>query len=111
MRTEKDERKLSVYLPRPILDELNVIAAQLDRSKSWVLQKAWELARQDMRKFQGPYPEELLDRFKNVSRRYSQATQGMLEEGVEKLALNAIKRIRRKNCSSKPGFQKNRRWK
>ena len=51
MRTEKDERKLSVYLPRPILDELNVIAAQLDRSKSWVLQKAWELARQDMRKF------------------------------------------------------------
>lgn len=96
MRTEKDERKLSVYLPRPILDELNTIAAQLDRSKSWVLQKAWELARQDMKKFQGPYPEELLDRFKNLSRRYSQTTQGLPDEKVEELALNAVRKIRKK---------------
>ena len=96
MRTEKDERKLSVYLPRPILDELNALAEQLDRSKSWVLQKAWELARQDMKKFQGPYPDELVDRFKSVSRRYSQATQEMSQEQIEETAVNAVKKIRRK---------------
>ncbi|MDO8519455.1 MAG: ribbon-helix-helix protein, CopG family [Deltaproteobacteria bacterium] len=96
MRTEKDERKLSVYLPRPILRELNALAEQLDRSKSWVLQKAWELARQDMKKFQGPYPEELVDRFKNISRRYSQATRGMSEEEIESTAVKAVRKIRKK---------------
>ena len=97
MRTEEnDERKLSVYFPTPLLNELNNIAKQLDRSRSWVLQKAWELARQDMKKFQGPYPDELVDRFKSVSRRYSQATQGMSQEQIEETAVNAVKKIRRK---------------
>ena len=96
MSTEKYERKLSVYLPRPILQELNVIAEQLDRSKSWVLQKAWELARQDMKKFRGPYPAGLVDRFKNISRRYSQATRGMSEEEIEEIALKAVKKARKK---------------
>ena len=72
------------------------MALRLERSKSWVLQKAWELARQDIKKLHSPYPEDLVTRFKNISRRYSQATQGMSEKEVNKLAVDAVRKIRKK---------------
>ena len=40
-----DKRKQSLYFPEEMLNEIHREAARLDRSFSWVVQKAWELAR------------------------------------------------------------------
>jgi len=40
-----DKRKQSLYFPSETLDELRLEAARLDRSLSWIVQKAWQIAR------------------------------------------------------------------
>lgn len=40
-----DKRKQSLYFPDEMLEEIHREAARLDRSFSWVVQKAWEIAR------------------------------------------------------------------
>ena len=45
-----DKRKQSLYFPETMLSEIKEEAARLDRSLSWVVQRAWKLARTDIRK-------------------------------------------------------------
>ena len=45
-----DKRKHSLYFPETMLTEIKDEAARLDRSLSWVVQRAWKLARADIRK-------------------------------------------------------------
>lgn len=49
-RTGSDKRKQSLYFPEIMLQEIKDEAARLDRSLSWVVQRAWKLARQEIRK-------------------------------------------------------------
>jgi uncharacterized small protein (TIGR04563 family) len=43
--TKSDKRKQSLYFPAEMLDEIAGEARRLDRSMSWVVQRAWKLAR------------------------------------------------------------------
>lgn len=45
-----DKRKQSLYFPESMLAEIKDEANRLDRSLSWVVQRAWKLARGDIRK-------------------------------------------------------------
>lgn len=45
-----DKRKQSLYFPEDMLKEIIAEAARLDRSLSWVMQRAWQIARKDLRK-------------------------------------------------------------
>jgi uncharacterized small protein (TIGR04563 family) len=45
-----DKRKQSLYFPEDMLKEIVAEAARLDRSLSWVIQRAWQIARKDLRK-------------------------------------------------------------
>lgn len=45
-----DKRKQSLYFPESMLQEIKEEAARLDRSLSWVVQRAWKLARLDVKK-------------------------------------------------------------
>ncbi len=45
-----DKRKQSLYFPETMLQEIKDEAARLDRSLSWVVQRAWKLARAEIRK-------------------------------------------------------------
>ncbi len=45
-----DKRKQSLYFPEAMLQEIKDEAARLDRSLSWVVQRAWKLARVDVKK-------------------------------------------------------------
>jgi uncharacterized small protein (TIGR04563 family) len=45
-----DKRKQSLYFPESMLDEIKVEAGRLNRSLSWVVQRAWKVARQDVKK-------------------------------------------------------------
>lgn len=49
-RTGSDKRKQSLYFPETMLQEIKEEAARLDRSLSWIVQRAWKLARADIRK-------------------------------------------------------------
>ncbi len=49
-RTGSDKRKQSLYFPEIMLQEIKDEAARLDRSLSWVVQRAWKLARNEIRK-------------------------------------------------------------
>jgi uncharacterized small protein (TIGR04563 family) len=48
--SQSDKRKQSLYFPESMLQEIQQEAARLDRSLSWVMQRAWKLARADIHK-------------------------------------------------------------
>ncbi len=48
--SQSDKRKQSLYFPESMLLEIQQEAARLDRSLSWVMQRAWKQARNDIRK-------------------------------------------------------------
>jgi uncharacterized small protein (TIGR04563 family) len=49
-RGGSDKRKQSLYFPETMLQEIKDEAARLDRSLSWVVQRAWKLARLEIKK-------------------------------------------------------------
>ena len=49
-RTGSDKRNQSLFVPEIMLQEIKDEAARLDRSLSWVVQRAWKLARTEIRK-------------------------------------------------------------
>lgn len=51
-----DKRKQSLYFPEATLQEIKAEAARLDRSLSWVVQRAWKVAREEIKKLSGSTP-------------------------------------------------------
>jgi uncharacterized small protein (TIGR04563 family) len=45
-----EKRKQSLYFPEEMLQEIKDEAARLDRSLSWVVQRAWKQARLEIKK-------------------------------------------------------------
>ena len=45
-----DKRKQSFYIPDDMLEEMKAEAERLDRSYSWLVQKAWKLARGEIKR-------------------------------------------------------------
>ena len=45
-----DKRKQSLYFPESMLQEIKDEAARLDRSLSWIVQRAWKIARVEIKK-------------------------------------------------------------
>ncbi|MBK8265903.1 MAG: TIGR04563 family protein [Nannocystis sp.] len=54
-----DKRKQSLYFPEAMLKEIQEEAARQDRSLSWIVQKAWKIARKDIMKY--PSVNEIAD--------------------------------------------------
>lgn len=50
VKRKSDKRKQSLYFPEDMLKEIAAEAARLDRSLSWIMQRAWQIARKDLRK-------------------------------------------------------------
>ena len=46
-----DKRKQSLYFPESMLNEIAAEAARQDRSLSWIVQKAWKIARKEIMKY------------------------------------------------------------
>ena len=46
----RDKRKQSLYFPESMLQEIKDEAARLDRSLSWIVQRAWKIARLEIKK-------------------------------------------------------------
>lgn len=48
---KSDKRKQSLYFPEAMLQEITGEAARQDRSLSWIVQKAWKIARKEIVKY------------------------------------------------------------
>jgi uncharacterized small protein (TIGR04563 family) len=48
-KSSRDKTKQSLYFPAEMLDEIHAEARRLDRSVSWVVARAWKVARQEIR--------------------------------------------------------------
>lgn len=48
-----DKRKQSLYFPEQMLVEIKAEAQRLNRSLSWVIQRAWKVARKQVRDLPG----------------------------------------------------------
>jgi uncharacterized small protein (TIGR04563 family) len=46
-----DKRKQSLYFPEDMLKEIQEEANRQDRSLSWIVQKAWKIARKEIMKY------------------------------------------------------------
>ena len=46
-----DKRKQSLYFPEEMLADIKREALRQDRSLSWIVQQAWRIAREDIKKF------------------------------------------------------------
>ena len=44
-----DKRKQSLYFPEEMLNEIQEEATRQDRSLSWVMQRAWSIAREQIK--------------------------------------------------------------
>jgi len=86
-----------VYFPSNMVQEVNKLAEKLDRSKSWILQKAWELAKRDLQKFNSPYPKDLIMKFQRTVGEISRTTQDLNEEDLEELAVSSVKKVRQQH--------------
>ena len=51
--TRTDKRKQSVYIPEAMLSEIKRECEQQDRSLSWLIQRAWKIARGEILKTPG----------------------------------------------------------
>ena len=49
--TKSDKRKQSLYFPEEMLNEISREANRQDRSLSWIVQKAWKIAREEISKY------------------------------------------------------------
>jgi uncharacterized small protein (TIGR04563 family) len=49
-----EHRRQSVYLPQPLLIQLRAEAQRLDRSMSWLIQRAWKVALGQIRRMPAP---------------------------------------------------------
>jgi uncharacterized small protein (TIGR04563 family) len=57
---KSDKRKQSLYFPEDMLNEITAEAARQDRSLSWIVQKAWKIARREIKKYPSVNePEEI----------------------------------------------------
>ncbi len=54
-----DHRKQSLYFPDEMLGEIEIEAERQDRSLSWIVQQAWKIARNDLRRI--PSPNDVID--------------------------------------------------
>lgn len=48
---KSDKRKQSLYFPEEMLSEIQWEATRQDRSLSWIVQKAWKVARKEIQKY------------------------------------------------------------
>lgn len=46
-----DKRKQSLYFPEDMLKEIKAEAGRQDRSLSWIVQKAWKIARTEVSRY------------------------------------------------------------
>ena len=51
MVSKSDKRKQSLYFPEEMLIEISREANRQDRSLSWIVQKAWKIARDEISKY------------------------------------------------------------
>jgi len=55
---QTDERKQSLYFPEDMLQEMKQEAGRQDRSLSWIVQRAWQIARDRIKQYPSINPEE-----------------------------------------------------
>ena len=48
---KSDKRKQSLYFPEDMLKEIQAEANRQDRSLSWIVQQAWRVARNEIKRF------------------------------------------------------------
>lgn len=48
-----DKLKQSLYFPKDMLEEIRQEAQRLDRSLSWIVQRAWKVAKRDVQLMPG----------------------------------------------------------
>jgi uncharacterized small protein (TIGR04563 family) len=48
---KSDKRKQSLYFPEDMLSEITAEANRQDRSLSWIVQKAWKIARREIMQY------------------------------------------------------------
>jgi uncharacterized small protein (TIGR04563 family) len=51
--SKSDKRKQSLYFPEAMLEEIQKEAQRLQRSMSWVVQRAWKHARKEIKSLPG----------------------------------------------------------
>lgn len=56
---KSDKRKQSLYFPEDMLDEIKQEAVRLDRSLSWIVQRAWKIARLEVKRI--PSVDDLVE--------------------------------------------------
>ena len=66
------KQKLTLYFPPNLLDEARQEAQRQERTVSWILQKAWEYARQEIKKMPdaNPVPPSIEERPAKGSQAY-----------------------------------------
>jgi len=55
----RDPRKVSLYLPSRMLEEMEEEAFRQDRSTSWIVRLAWQIAKPQLQTLPGLHPADV----------------------------------------------------
>lgn len=95
MRPAKDERRWSLYFPFKTAREISAVAGRLSRPKSWVLQRAWEVAKEKMIAEKPRYAESWKNDFVDVVNRISRHTAKYSEAEIGAFAVKEGRKNRK----------------
>lgn len=94
MKPTKDERRWSLYFPFRTAREISRVAERLSRPRSWVLQQAWEVAREKMIAEKPRYAESWKNDFVNVVGKISRQTEKHSQAEIEAFAVKMARKNR-----------------
>lgn len=94
MKPAKDERRWSLYFPFKTAREISAVAERLSRPKSWVLQRAWEVAKEKMVAEKPRYSEPWKNDFVDMVNKISRQTAKYSEEEIEAFAVRESRKKR-----------------
>ncbi len=92
MKPIKDERRWSLYFPFKTAKEIAAVAERLSRPKSWVLQRAWEVAKAKMISEKPRYSEAWKNDFVDVVNKISRRMEKYSESEIEAFAVKEGKK-------------------
>lgn len=95
MKPVKDERRWSLYFPFRTAKEIAAVAERLSRPKSWVLQRAWEVAKERMIAEKPRYSEAWKNDFVDAVNKISRQTAKYPEDEIEAFAVREGRKNRK----------------
>lgn len=91
-----DSRKIMVYLPSEQSQFVGKIAEKLERPRSWVIQKAIDIASPQLKKLRSPFSKKWKEEFKTLLSAVDEQSERISDREIENFSVQVVRDYRKK---------------